>query len=58
MNAKELALKVADTALEKQALSVEIMDVGQKVDYADYMPFDVVADLKRCQNGARYNNAM
>ena len=37
MNAKELALQVADTALEKQALSVEIMDVGQKVDYTDYI---------------------
>ena len=37
MNSKELALQVAELALEKQALSVEIMDVGQKVDYTDYI---------------------
>ncbi len=37
MEAKELALQIADAALEKQALSTEIMDVAEKVDYTSYV---------------------
>ena len=37
MDAKELALKIANAALEKQALTIEIIDVGTKVDYASYI---------------------
>lgn len=37
MDAKELALVIADTALEKQALATEIIDVTGKVDYTDYI---------------------
>lgn len=37
MDAKELALKIANAALEKQALTIEIIDVGSKVDYASYI---------------------
>ena len=37
MEAKELALLVARTALDKQALSTEIVDVDRKVDYASYI---------------------
>lgn len=37
MDAKELALKIASAALDKQALTIEIIDVGTKVDYASYI---------------------
>ena len=37
MEAKELALQIADAALDKQAISTEIMDVAQKVDYTSYV---------------------
>lgn len=37
MNAKELALAIADIALEKQALALEIIDVSGKVDYTTYL---------------------
>ena len=37
MEAKELALRIAETALDKQAISTEIVDVEQKVDYASYI---------------------
>jgi ribosome-associated protein len=35
--ARELALSISDAALDKKALSVEIIDVTGKVDYADYV---------------------
>lgn len=34
---KKLALAVAEAALDKKALDVEILDVSGKVDYADYL---------------------
>ena len=37
MDAKELALAIAEAALEKQALSIDIIDVFDKVDYASYL---------------------
>ena len=37
LNAKEIALRVAEAALEKKALQIEIIDVQGKVDYADYV---------------------
>ena len=37
MEAKKLALRIAQAALDKQALSTEIMDVERKVDYASYI---------------------
>ncbi len=37
MDAKELALKIANAALEKQALTIEIIDVDTKVDYASFI---------------------
>ena len=37
MDAKELALKIASAALDKQALTIEIIDVGTKVDYASFL---------------------
>ena len=37
MDAKELALKIASAALDKQAITIEIIDVGTKVDYASYI---------------------
>ena len=37
MNDKDLALTIADLALEKQAHDLEIIDVSQLVDYADYV---------------------
>jgi ribosome-associated protein len=37
LDAKELALKIASAALDKQALTIEIIDVGTKVDYASYI---------------------
>ena len=37
MQAKELALKIAKTALDKQAESLEIIDVSGKVDYTSYI---------------------
>jgi ribosome-associated protein len=37
LDAKELALKIASAALDKQALTIEIIDVGNKVDYASYI---------------------
>lgn len=35
--AKRLALAIAEAALDKKALNVEIIDVRGKVDYADYV---------------------
>lgn len=35
--ARELALGIAQAALDKKALDVEIIDVTGKVDYADYV---------------------
>ena len=35
--AQELALAIAQAALDKKALNVEIIDVGGKVDYCDYV---------------------
>lgn len=35
--AKRVALAVADAALEKKAVNVQIIDVHGKVDYADYL---------------------
>lgn len=35
--AQKVALAVAEAALDKKALNVEIIDVGDKVDYADYV---------------------
>jgi ribosome-associated protein len=63
LDAKELALTIADAALDKQALSLEIIDVNDKVDYTRYIVIcsgrsgphvDAVADaveavLKRSQ---------
>lgn len=37
LESKLLALAIADAALEKQALSTEIINVSSKVDYADYV---------------------
>jgi ribosome-associated protein len=37
LDAKELALKIASAALDKQALTIEIIDVGSKADYASYI---------------------
>jgi ribosome-associated protein len=34
---KKVALAVAEAALDKKALNVEIIDVADKVDYADYV---------------------
>ncbi|HET6416679.1 MAG TPA: RsfS/YbeB/iojap family protein, partial [Polyangiales bacterium] len=34
---RELALKVAEAALDKKAGHIEIIDVGGKVDYTDYV---------------------
>ena len=34
---RELALKVAEAALDKKAASIEIIDVRGKVDYTDYV---------------------
>ena len=36
-SSKELALTVAEVALDKQAHSVEIVDVSGKVDYTSYL---------------------
>jgi ribosome-associated protein len=35
--ARSLALAIAQAALDKKALEVEIIDVGGKVDYADFV---------------------
>jgi ribosome-associated protein len=35
--ARELALSIAEAALDKKALNVEIIDVTDKVDYTDYV---------------------
>jgi len=37
LDSKELALAIADAALDKQALSLEIMNISEKVSYADYV---------------------
>ncbi|MDJ0763226.1 MAG: ribosome silencing factor [Myxococcota bacterium] len=37
MEAKELALSIAEIALDKQAESIEIIDVSKKVDYTHYL---------------------
>ncbi len=37
MESKELALKIAGCALEKHASSIDIIYVGDKVDYATYL---------------------
>ncbi len=37
LEGKELALAIADAALEKQAGSIEIINVSEKVDYATYI---------------------
>jgi len=37
LEAKEFALTIAEIALDKQALAIEIIDVSQKVDYANYL---------------------
>ncbi len=37
MEAKKLALLIADVALDKQAGTLEIIDVSNKVDYANYL---------------------
>lgn len=37
MESKEIALLIADVALDKQAESIEIIDVRSKVDYTDYL---------------------
>ena len=34
---KKLALAIAEAALDKKALDIEIIDVSGKVDYADYL---------------------
>jgi len=34
---RELALKIAEAALEKKATRIEIIDVRDKVDYTDYV---------------------
>ncbi len=36
-SAQKLALAVAEAALDRKALNVEIIDVAGKVDYADYV---------------------
>jgi ribosome-associated protein len=36
-SAKKLALAIAEAALDRKALNVEIIDVAGKVDYADYV---------------------
>ena len=36
-SSKDLALAIADIGLDKKALNVEIIDVGDKSDYADYV---------------------
>jgi ribosome-associated protein len=35
--AKKLALAIAESALDRKAINVEIIDVADKVDYADYV---------------------
>ena len=35
--AKQLAVRIAEAALDKKALDIEIIEVGDKVDYADYV---------------------
>jgi ribosome-associated protein len=37
LDAKDLALAIAHAALDKQALSIDIIDVSQKVDYTSYI---------------------
>jgi ribosome-associated protein len=37
LKARELALVIADMALEKQAQALEIIDVSGKVDYTNYI---------------------
>ena len=37
MSGRELALKVAEAALDKKAARIEIIDVRGKVDYTDYV---------------------
>lgn len=37
MESKELALEIASAALDKHATSVDIIYVGDKADYADYL---------------------
>ena len=37
MDAKELALTIAEIALDKQAHAIEIIDVNGKVDYTSYL---------------------
>jgi ribosome-associated protein len=37
LQAKELALAIAECALDKQAQSIEIIDINDKVDYARYI---------------------
>lgn len=37
LDSKVLALAIAEAALDKQATSVEIMNIAQKVSYADYV---------------------
>ncbi|MGB5809349.1 MAG: ribosome silencing factor [Polyangiales bacterium] len=34
---RELALKIAEAALDKKAARIEIIDVGSKVDYTDFV---------------------
>ena len=36
-SAKRLAIEIAVSALDKKAERVEIVDIGEKVDYADYL---------------------
>ncbi len=35
--AKQLALRIAEAGLDKKALDIEIIEVSDKVDYADYV---------------------
>lgn len=37
LDPKKVALAIAEAALDKKALEVEIIDVSGKVDYADYL---------------------
>lgn len=37
MDARDLALAIAHAALDKQALSIDIIDVSEKVDYTSYI---------------------
>ena len=37
MEAKELALTIADAALDKQAEALEVIDVSNKIDYTCYL---------------------